>query len=207
MGNTSLFLCMLCDFFFFLVENWTFESLKALEIKFSSFPRVCCLVFDNDGLFLCRGSAKSIHWRPSQVFSDSVPFPGREQSMIRIQPHSVWRAESFAHAPVRTYLPAVSFVCSGTRSCLTLCDPRTVAYPAPLTVGYFQARILEWVAISSSRDLPNPGIKPTSPESSLPPELWLGDEEWAAAAELSWNGCRLTKTYYLNVPLEVASLW
>ena len=40
-----------------------------------------------------------------------------------------------------------------------------------------------------------------------PPELWLGDEEWAAAAELSWNGCTLTKTYHLNVPLEVASLW
>ena len=26
-----------------------------------------------------------------------------------------------------------------------------------------QARILEWVAISFSRDLPNPGIKPKSP--------------------------------------------
>ena len=27
----------------------------------------------------------------------------------------------------------------------------------------FQARILEWGYISSSRDLPDPGIKPTSP--------------------------------------------
>ena len=27
----------------------------------------------------------------------------------------------------------------------------------------FQARILEWVAISFSRDLPDPGIKPQSP--------------------------------------------
>ena len=27
----------------------------------------------------------------------------------------------------------------------------------------FQARMLEWVAIFSSRDLPNPGIEPTSP--------------------------------------------
>ena len=26
-----------------------------------------------------------------------------------------------------------------------------------------QARILEWVAISSSRDLPDPGIEPESP--------------------------------------------
>ena len=29
--------------------------------------------------------------------------------------------------------------------------------------GIFQARVLEWGAISFSRDLPNSGIKPTSP--------------------------------------------
>ena len=28
--------------------------------------------------------------------------------------------------------------------------------------GIFQARILEWVAISYSRDLPNPGTEPVS---------------------------------------------
>ena len=30
----------------------------------------------------------------------------------------------------------------------------------------FQARILEWVVISSSGDLPEPGIEPESPASS-----------------------------------------
>ena len=34
----------------------------------------------------------------------------------------------------------------------------TVAHPAPVSMGFFQARILEWVAIS---DLPNPGVEPT----------------------------------------------
>ena len=34
--------------------------------------------------------------------------------------------------------------------------------------GIFQARILEWVVISSSRDLPDPGIEP---ESSVSPVL------------------------------------
>ena len=34
----------------------------------------------------------------------------------------------------------------------------TVAHPAPVSMGFFQARILEWVAIS---DLLNPGIEPT----------------------------------------------
>ena len=38
----------------------------------------------------------------------------------------------------------------------------TVARQAPLSMGILQARILEWVAISSSRDLLSPGIKTTS---------------------------------------------
>ena len=46
----------------------------------------------------------------------------------------------------------------------------TQLYPTPI----LQARILEWVAIPFSRDLPNPGIKPRSPSlqaDSLPAEL------------------------------------
>ena len=39
----------------------------------------------------------------------------------------------------------------------------TVAHQAPLSMGILQARILEWVAISSFRDLLNPGIEPRSP--------------------------------------------
>ena len=39
--------------------------------------------------------------------------------------------------------------------------PWTVARQAPH--GIFQARILECVAISFSRDLPDPGIEPMSP--------------------------------------------
>ena len=37
----------------------------------------------------------------------------------------------------------------------------TVAHQAPLSVGTLQARILEWVAILFSRDLPHPGIELT----------------------------------------------
>ena len=35
--------------------------------------------------------------------------------------------------------------------------------PGSSVYGISQARILEWVAISFSRDLPNPGIEPRSP--------------------------------------------
>ena len=35
--------------------------------------------------------------------------------------------------------------------------------PGSSVCGIFQARILEWVAVSSSRDLPDPGIEYISP--------------------------------------------
>ena len=38
-------------------------------------------------------------------------------------------------------------------------NPWTVACQAPLSVGILQARILEWVAMPSSRGSPNPGIE------------------------------------------------
>ena len=55
-----------------------------------------------------------------------------------------------------------------SQSCLTLCDPATHTVH-----GILQARILEWVAFPSSRDIPNPGIEPKSPTlqaDSLPAE-------------------------------------
>ena len=47
-----------------------------------------------------------------------------------------------------------------TKSCLALAAPWTVALQAPLVHGIFQARILEWVAISFPGDLTDPGIEP-----------------------------------------------
>ena len=41
--------------------------------------------------------------------------------------------------------------------------PRTVASPGSFVHEIVQARILEWVAIPFSEDLPDPGIKPRSP--------------------------------------------
>ena len=49
--------------------------------------------------------------------------------------------------------------------CLTLCDPMDRSSPGSSVCGVFQARILEWVAISSPGNLPNPGIEPESPAS------------------------------------------
>ena len=57
-----------------------------------------------------------------------------------------------------------------TQSCLTLCDPMDCSLPGSSVHGIFQARILEWVAISFSRgsspgDPPHPGIESRCPAS------------------------------------------
>ena len=44
------------------------------------------------------------------------------------------------------------------KSCPTLCDPMVYTVH-----GILQARILDWVALCSPGDLPNPGIEPRSP--------------------------------------------
>ena len=55
------------------------------------------------------------------------------------------------------------------QSCLTLCNPMDIACQAPLSMGILQARILEWVASSSSRG------------SSRP-------REWTLLSCVSWIG-------------------
>ena len=40
--------------------------------------------------------------------------------------------------------------------------PGTIVLQVPLSMGILQARILEWVAMLFSGDLPDPGVKPAS---------------------------------------------
>ena len=57
------------------------------------------------------------------------------------------------------------------QSCLTLWDPMDCSPSGSSVHGILQARILEWIAIPFSRDLPNPGIKlgfPALQVDSLP---------------------------------------
>ena len=49
------------------------------------------------------------------------------------------------------------------QSCPTLWDPMDGSPPGSSVRGILQARILDWVVICFSRDLPDPGIKPRSP--------------------------------------------
>ena len=49
------------------------------------------------------------------------------------------------------------------QSCLTLCYPMDRSPPGSSVHGISQARMLQWVAISSPEDLPNPGTEPVFP--------------------------------------------
>ena len=54
---------------------------------------------------------------------------------------------------------------SAAHSCSTLYNSMDCSLPGFSVHAIFQARVLEWVAISSSRKLPDPGIKRASPVS------------------------------------------
>ena len=47
------------------------------------------------------------------------------------------------------------------QSCPTLCVRMDRGLPGSSVLGILQARILEWVVMPSSRDLPDPRVEPT----------------------------------------------
>ena len=54
---------------------------------------------------------------------------------------------------------------SVAQSCLTLCDSMDCSPPGSSVHGILLERTLEWVPCPPPEDLPDPGIKPTSPSS------------------------------------------
>ena len=59
-------------------------------------------------------------------------------------------------------LKRLMLICVQAQSCPTLRDSVDCSLSGSSVHGIFQARILEWVAISYSRDLPDPGMEPVS---------------------------------------------
>ena len=86
--------------------------------------------------------------------------------------------------------------------CPTLWDPVDCSLPGSSVHGILQARILEWVAISFSRDLPNPGIEPRSPalQADALPSKPLGKPQYEHSG--------ITKSYFIFKFLAAPhSLW
>ena len=85
--------------------------------------------------------------------------PHPSPSFHRLQPFPFSRASlgpTCVCVCVRTLIRALSHV-------RLFCDPMDCRPQGSSVHGILQARILEWVVISFSRDLPDPGIIPVSP--------------------------------------------
>ena len=67
---------------------------------------------------------------------------------------SLWNYCQYNQRP--QLLPLCALLCLVAQSCLTLCAPRTAGPQAPLSMGILQARMLEWVAMTSSRGSSQP---------------------------------------------------
>ena len=89
-----------------------------------------------------------------------------------------------------------------TKSCLTLCNPMDCSPPG----SFIQARVLEWVAISFFRGLPDPGMEPGSPAlqaDALLPEP-PGKRFKLGLLWQSWNDCSGAARPYQVTSSQVA---
>ena len=89
----------------------------------------------------------------------------QDQETAHLQQPRNWLCMSLQSLPpskVSTILTS-GCCCLVTQSCPALCDTMDCSPPGSSVHGISQARILEWVAILFSQDLPDLGAKPRSP--------------------------------------------
>ena len=105
---------------------------------------------------------------------EKIPGTGERGGLSSMESHRVghdWSDLAAAAAYFNILIANLvyfSCACVNAKSlqyCLTLWDPTDCSLSDSSVHGILQARILEWVAMPFSRDLPNPGIKPTSAAS------------------------------------------
>ena len=82
--------------------------------------------------------------------------------------------------------------------CPTLCDPMDCSPQAPRSMGFPQAKILEWIACPPPGDLPNPGNEPTSPTA---PAL-QADRFFTTEPPGKHNSPSSTKFFISNIKCE-----
>ena len=115
-------------------------------------------------LFLLSSTNLLLSWNCVPIFSASLPRGVHDSVLSQCTLFPLV-------SPVRICDPCMR--AKSLQSCLTPCSPMDHSLPGSSLHGILQARILEWVAIPFSRDLPDPGIEPESPTlqaDSLPSE-------------------------------------
>ena len=91
---------------------------------------------------------------------------------------------------------------------LTLCNPMDCSLPSSSVHGILQARILEWVVMSFSRDLPDPGTEPSSPLSlALIGGFFTSGTTWEAHLGVRGAAICFTVNWKDNAEAETPILW
>ena len=87
---------------------------------------------------------------------------GARQSKMAIKNHNTeHRVKTHTYKPGSPHLSESESEVAQSHP--TLCDPWTVAHQAPLSMGFCRQEYWSGLPFSSAGDLPDPGIKPTSP--------------------------------------------
>ena len=122
-----------------------------------------------------------------------------------LDPVESWRALGGGQRKIRLGCGAV--MCSAGQSCPALCDPVDCSPPGSSVHGILQARILEWVALPSSRGSSQPrDQKPRSP--ALRGDSFLSEppEKPVEAYSITW-GSAVTRFAEGSVPTSMRFSW
>ena len=93
------------------------------------------------------------HWTERQTMRLSVSSVGKGLMSLHCSCHPAFPSKCGGSACMHA---------KSLQSCPTLCDPMDCSPPGSSVHGILQARILEWVAMPSSMDLPDRGMEPVS---------------------------------------------
>ena len=134
------------------------------------------------------------------LWTEPWPPGGRSlrNSPSNVDPGSswAWEDQGIPDSPLWIMKESESDV---TQSCPTFCNPLDYSSPCSSVHGIFQARVLEWVAISFSRGASRPRDRPRSPAlqaDTLPSEppgkphylFFLGHTTWPVGSQFPDQG-------------------
>ena len=143
------------------IETWPPSKVQTKCLHWESVPSLTSLSGSGPTTNVPCSLNESLYWRLSSL--NSIPtFILLLLTQSRLRSHSGDKKSEI------------------TQLYLTLSDPMDCSLPGSSIYGIFQARILEWVAISFTRRSSNPGIEPRSPilyADALPSEL-PGKSRW-----------------------------
>ena len=116
-----------------------------------------------------RGQRRRANWPGKARGLEAPAGPGaqgwggagnKDSTQTRLKAATGPRVPGHIQGSQKTITSAPRQECSDAPSCLTLCDPWTVAHQAPLSMGFSRQEYWSGLLCPSPGDLPNPGIKP-----------------------------------------------